>query len=175
MAEEPAEERRAKRESWWRRMSRRMDRASLSFSEQVRDVVLLRRDLDDDFYDDLLGVLLGTDVGAATAEPLVATLRTRVKDERIPDAEAALAALKEDMVALLESRDRELRLDSRPAVVLVVGVNGNGKTTTIGKLAHRLGEDGRTAIVAAADTYRAAAIDQLRVWAERAGAEVVAH
>jgi fused signal recognition particle receptor len=156
-------------------MSRRMDSASLSFSEQVRDVVLLRRDLDDDFYDDLLAVLLGADVGAATAEPLVNTLRRRVKDERIPDAPAALAALKEEMAQLLESRDRRLDLDAKPSVVILVGVNGSGKTTTIGKLAHRLRESGQVALIAAADTYRAAAIEQLRVWATRAGSEVVAH
>lgn len=156
-------------------MSRRMDRASLSFSEQVRDTVLLKRDLDDDFYDDLLEVLIGADVGMATAEPLVTTLRRRVKDERIPDSEAALAALKEEMVALLEARDRALRISARPSVVLMVGVNGNGKTTTIGKFARRLREQGLVPLVAAADTYRAAAIDQLRIWAGRAGVDVVAH
>jgi fused signal recognition particle receptor len=170
-----ADAEKVRREAWWKRMSRRMDRASLSFSEQVRDVVLLKRDLDDDFYDDLLEILIGADVGMATAEPLVTTLRRRVKDERIPDAEAALAALKEDMVTLLETRDRTLHLAARPSVVLVVGVNGNGKTTTIGKLAHRLREQGQTSIVAAADTYLAAAIDQLRIWAERAGSDIVAH
>ena len=164
-----------RREAWWKRLSRRMDRASEQFSEQVRDVVLLRRDLDDDFYDDLLEVLIAADVGMATAEPLVTTLRRRVRDERIPDVEAALSVLKEEMVALLESRDRSLRLEGDPCVVLVVGVNGNGKTTTIGKLAHRLREEGRRPLVAAADTYRAAAIDQLRVWAQRAGVDIVAH
>src|ERR1700694_1752574 len=112
------DEERVKREAWWKRMSRRMDRASLSFSEQVRDVVLLKRDLDDSFYDDLLEILIGADVGMATAEPLVTTLRRRVKDERIADAEAALMALKQDMLALLEVRDRALQLSARPSVVL---------------------------------------------------------
>ena len=170
-----AEGQKLKREAWWRRMSRRMDHASLQFSEQVRDVVLLKRDIDDDFYDDLLEVLLGADVGMATAEPVVETLRRRVKDERIPDAEAALEALKEEMVALLESRPRQLHLRGMPAVIMVVGVNGNGKTTTVGKLAHRLREEGRFPLIAAADTYRAAAIDQLRVWANRARTDMVAH
>ncbi|TMD10183.1 MAG: signal recognition particle-docking protein FtsY [Chloroflexi bacterium] len=156
-------------------MSRRMDKASEQFAVQVQDIVLLRRDLDDSFYDDLLEVLLAADVGMATAEPVITTLRRRVLEERIPDAEAALMALKEEMVAVLEARDRVLRLDARPSVVLVVGVNGNGKTTTIGKLAHRLRTEGGSVLVAAADTYRAAAIEQLRVWAERAKAPVVAH
>jgi fused signal recognition particle receptor len=164
-----------KRLAWWRRMSRRMDKASEQFAEQVQDIVLLRRDLDDSFYDDLLEVLLAADVGMATAEPVVAILRRRVRDERIPDAEAALMALKEEMVGVLEARDRRLRLEARPTVILVVGVNGNGKTTTVGKLAHRLRAEGGSALVAAADTYRAAAIEQLRVWADRAHAEVVAH
>jgi len=156
-------------------MSRRMDKASEQFAVQVQDIVLLRRDLDDSFYDDLLEVLLAADVGMATAEPVITTLRRRVLEERIPDAEAALMALKEEMVAVLEGRDRALRLDARPTVVLVVGVNGNGKTTTIGKLAHRLRTEGGSVLVAAADTYRAAAIEQLRVWAERAKVPVVAH
>ncbi|HEV7677330.1 MAG TPA: signal recognition particle-docking protein FtsY [Candidatus Dormibacteraeota bacterium] len=173
MAEESQQ--RVRRETWWRRMSRRMDKASLSFSEQVRDVVLLRRDLDDTFYDDLLEILIGADAGMGVAEQLVERLRERVRDERIPDAEQALAALKEEMLALLEQRDRRLNIDAVPSVVLVVGVNGSGKTTTLGKFAHRLREDGKTALLAAADTYRAAAIDQLRLWANRANTEVVAH
>ncbi len=166
---------RFRRESWWRRMSRRMDKASLSFSEQVRDVVLLRRDLDDSFYDDLLEILIGADAGMGVAEQLVEGLRARVRDERITDAEQALAALKQEMVELLQQSDRTLHLDAVPSVVLVVGVNGSGKTTTLGKFAHRLREDGRTPLLAAADTYRAAAIDQLRLWADRARTDVVAH
>jgi fused signal recognition particle receptor len=171
----PTDEQGERRVAWWRRMSRRMDKASEQFAVQVQDIVLLRRDLDDSFYDDLLEVLLAADVGMATAEPVITTLRRRVLEERIPDAEAALMALKEEMVAVLEARDRALRLDGRPSVVLVVGVNGNGKTTTIGKLAHRLRTEGGSALVAAADTYRAAAIEQLRVWADRAKVPVVAH
>jgi fused signal recognition particle receptor len=118
-------------------MSRRMDKASLSFSEQVRDVVLLRRDLDDSFYDDLLEILVGADAGMGVAEQLVDRLRERVRDERIPDAEQALGALKDEMLDLLLKRDRRLNLDALPSVVLVVGVNGSGKTTTLGKFAPR--------------------------------------
>jgi fused signal recognition particle receptor len=156
-------------------MSRRMDKASLSFSEQVRDVVLLRRDLDDSFYDDLLEILVGADAGMGVAEQLVDRLRERVRDERIPDAEQALGALKDEMLDLLLKRDRRLNRDSLPSVVLVVGVNGSGKTTTLGKFAHRLREDGRTPLLAAADTFRAAAIDQLRLWGDRARTDVIAH
>ena len=166
---------RAHRESWWKRMSRRMDKTSLAFSEQVRDAVLLRRDLDDDFYDDLLDILVGADAGMGVAEQLVASLRERVRLERIGTAEDALGALKSEMLALLEARDRSLHLDARPSVVVVVGVNGSGKTTTLGKLAHRLQGEGLTSLVAAADTFRAAAIDQMRLWADRSRTPVVAH
>jgi len=166
---------RPQRESWWRRMSRRMDRASLSFSEQVRDAVLLRRDLDDEFWDDLLQVLVGADCGMTVAEALVARLRARVRDERMSTPEQAVRALKAEMLAVLEARDRELHIDQVPAVVLMVGVNGSGKTTTIGKLAHRLQAEGRTTLIAAADTFRAAAIDQMRLWADRSAAQVIAH
>lgn len=166
---------RAHREAWWRRMSRRMDRASLAFSEQVRDAVLLRRDLDDEFYDDLLEILIGADAGMGVAERLIESLRERVRVERLGTAEEALNALKAEMLALLQARDRSLHLDARPSVVVMVGVNGSGKTTTLGKLAHRLRAEGLVALVAAADTFRAAAIEQMRLWADRSGTEVVAH
>ncbi len=156
-------------------MSRRMDRASLAFSEQVRDAVLLRRDLDDEFYDDLLEILVGADAGMGVAVRLVDSLRERVRLERLGTAEEALNALKEEMLALLETRDRTLQLDARPSVIVAVGVNGSGKTTTLGKLAHRLRGEGKTSLVAAADTFRAAAIEQMRLWADRSGTEVVAH
>ena len=163
------------REAWWRRMSRRMDRVSLGFSEQVRDAVLLRRDLDDDFYDDLLQVLVGADCGLPLAERLVERLRARVREERMTNAEQALRGLKDEMLTVLEARERRLNLDAIPSVVVMVGVNGSGKTTTIGKLAHRLRSEGRSVLIAAADTFRAAAIDQMRVWAERSRTDVVAH
>ena len=163
------------REAWWKRMSRRMDRASLAFSDQVRDTVLLRRQLDDAFYDDLLDILVGADAGMGLAERLVESLRERVRLERIGTAEDALRALKDEMLALLTARDRSLNLDARPSVVVVVGVNGSGKTTTLGKFAHRLRNEGLTALVAAADTFRAAATEQMRAWADRSNTDVVAH
>ena len=156
-------------------MSRRMDKASLAFSEQVRDTVLLRRDLDDAFYDDLLEILIGADAGTGVAERLVSSLRERVRLERIATAEDALRALKAEMLTLLQARDRGLALAATPSVILAVGVNGSGKTTTLGKLAHRLRAEGRTSLIAAADTFRAAAIEQVRIWADRSQTPVVAH
>jgi len=164
-----------RRDAWWRRMSRRMERASLSFSSQVRDTVLLRRDLDSDFYDDLLQVLVGADCGMPVAERLVEQLRGRVREQRLRSPARALAVLKAEMLEELGARDRQLRLESVPSVVVMVGVNGSGKTTTIGKVAHRLQTEGRTCLIAAADTFRAAAIDQMRIWADRSGTDIVAH
>ncbi len=173
MSDEEVEQ--ANRNRWWKRMSRRMDRASLSFSEQVKDTVMLRRDLDDDFYDDLLEILVGADAGMGVAEQLIASLRERVREGRITDAAQALSGLKDEMRVLLDARDRSINLSGSPAVVLMVGVNGSGKTTTVGKFAHRLKEDGKTCLVAAADTFRAAAIEQVKEWADRSGTPVVAH
>jgi fused signal recognition particle receptor len=99
----------------------------------------------------------------------------RARREKLSDGAAAIAALKAEILGVMEVYDRSLNLKTIPSVVLVVGVNGSGKTTTIGKLAYRLREEGRTSLIAAADTYRAAAIDQMRVWADRAGTDIVAH
>ncbi len=164
-----------RREAWWRRMSRRMDRASMSFSEQVRDTILLRRDLDDEFYEDLLELLLGADVGVATAERLTAMVKEQVRAERLTTGEEAVAALKQQMEQMLMARNRSLGLSGEPAVLLLIGVNGSGKTTTAGKLASWLTSTGHRPLLAGADTFRAAAAEQLRIWGERAGCDVVAH
>ncbi len=163
-----------RRAAWWRRMAARMGRASRAFGEQLRRIVQ-RSSLDDDFYDDVTELLVGADCGLQVAERLVTSMREAVRREGARDAPAAISVLKAEMLAMLGERDRSLHLDARPSVVLFVGVNGSGKTTTIGKVAQLLHDSGRTTLVAAADTYRAAAIDQLRVWADRAGATVVAH
>jgi fused signal recognition particle receptor len=156
-------------------MSRRMDKASLAFSQQVKDTVTLRRDLDDSFYDDLTEVLVSADTGVVLSEKLVAELRETVREQRVTSSEEALQMLKGGMLNHLEKLDRRMEMSNMPSVVMFVGVNGNGKTTTIGKLAWRLGEDTKTCIIAAADTYRAAAIDQMRIWGDRSGSYVVSH
>lgn len=157
-----------RRRGWWRRMSGRM-------GSGIRGAFRIRGKLDDDFYEDVLEALISADCGVATSERLVERLRERVREDRIRDTAVALDALKAEILALLRRRDRTLRIQDVPSVVLMVGVNGSGKTTTTGKLAYRLGQEGRTPLVAAADTYRAAAIDQMRIWADRAGVDVVAH
>ena len=156
-------------------MSGRMDKASSAFSSEMHGLAVPGRKLDGAFYDDLTEVLIGADCGVELSERLVAALRDRARREKLDDGAAAIAALKGEILAVMNTYDRRLNVATIPSIVLVVGVNGSGKTTTIGKLAHRLREEGRTVLIAAADTYRAAAIDQMRVWADRAGSDVVAH
>ncbi len=160
---------------WWGRVTGRLDRAGQAFAAQIRERLPLGRGLDDEFYDALTDVLIASDCGVAVAEGLVEGLRVRARAKGLRQAADAVAALQAEMAQSLVTRPRELRLVGAPAVCLVVGVNGVGKTTTVGKLAHRLVQDGRRPLIAAADTYRAAATEQLRVWAQRAGVEMVAH
>lgn len=128
--------------------------------------------VDEDFLEELEEILICADLGAATATDIVDSLRDRIKTDRLDTSDEVTAALKE----LLRSKigDGEgLRLDTTPSVILVIGVNGVGKTTSIGKIAARLTAEGKKVVVAAADTFRAAAIEQLEVWCERAGAELI--
>ena len=129
--------------------------------------------LDDDFYDELEECLILADLGVETAGRAGESLRRRVKEEKIREPEEAKAALKDILVELLDVGDTRLRLDTQPSVVLVIGVNGVGKTTTIGKLAKQLGDQGKRVLMCAGDTFRAAAADQLEIWAGRTGADIV--
>ena len=129
--------------------------------------------LDDDFYDELEECLILADLGVETAGRAVESLRRRVKEEKIREPEEAKTALKDILVEMLDVGDTRLRLDTQPSVVLVIGVNGVGKTTTIGKLAKQLGDQGKRVLLCAGDTFRAAAADQLEIWAGRTGADIV--
>ena len=129
--------------------------------------------LDDDFYDELEECLILADLGVETAGRAVESLRRRVKEEKIREPEEAKAALKDILVEMLDVGDTRLRLDTQPSVVLVIGVNGVGKTTTIGQLAKQLGDQGKRVLMCAGDTFRAAAADQLEIWAGRTGADIV--
>jgi fused signal recognition particle receptor len=134
-----------------------------------------RSALDATFWDELEATLLAADVGVPTTERVLDHLRQDAARARLRTPADALTYLKADLVGEMQGRPRSLNLDGSPAVVLVVGVNGSGKTTTIGKLAALLRREGRRPLLAAADTYRAAAIDQLRHWGQRANVDVVAH
>jgi len=130
--------------------------------------------IDDDFYDELEETLILSDMGAQTAQRVIEQLRRRVKEEHLRQPAEAKDAIKDILGAMLEG-DCSLRLDTKPSVVLVIGVNGVGKTTSIAKLAYRLKGEGKKVILGAADTFRAAAIDQLDIWANRVGVDIIKH
>ena len=134
---------------------------------------LFAGELDDDFYDQLEETLILSDMGVDTALAASEALRQRAKEEKIKTAPEARDALKAILTDMLTVGRGELDLTSRPAVCLFIGVNGVGKTTTIGKLAAALKADGRRVLMAAGDTFRAAAADQLEIWSQRAGVEIV--
>ncbi len=130
-------------------------------------------ELDDDFYDELEESLILADLGVDTAVKAADLLRKQVKEAHIKTAEEAKSALKQILVDMLTVGDTALNLSTTPSVVLVIGVNGVGKTTTIGKIATRLVNEGKKVLLVAGDTFRAAAADQLEIWAERSGAAIV--
>lgn len=130
--------------------------------------------IDEDFFDELEETLIMCDIGVETSEDICARLRKKVKEQGLTRPADIIPALK-DIIADMLGEDKKLDLSTKPSVILVIGVNGAGKTTTIGKLAAKLKNDGKKVIVAAADTFRAAAIDQLEVWTERAGVDIVKH
>ena len=129
----------------------------------------------EDFYDELEELLVLSDVGAATAERVVYLMRKKTWEDRFRKGDEARRGLIQVLTGLLEAGDSSLKLETRPSVILMVGVNGVGKTTTIGKLAHQLKEEGKKVMLVAGDTFRAAAAEQLGIWAERSGADIVRH
>ena len=131
--------------------------------------------IDEDFFEELEESLILADMGMDTTMEAVEELRTRVKDRKLKDPEEVKACLREILVEMLNVGDPALDLAGKPAVLLMIGVNGVGKTTTIGKLAHLLKGEGNRVLLAAGDTFRAAAADQLSIWADRAQVEIVRH
>ena len=147
-----------------------MRRTREVFSGRIDELVENYKELDDDFFEDLSDILIMADVGMKTTELAVGRLKEKCKAEKIGDPEAARAALKEILKDILWAEPMEL---TSPMVLLIIGVNGVGKTTSIGKLASRLKVMGRRVIICAADTFRAAAAEQLTVWAERAETPII--
>ena len=143
-----------------------------AFSGRMNELVENYRELDDDFYEDLTDILIMADVGVPTAELAVNRLREKCKAEKIGNPEKARDELKKILVDILWAEPMKL---TSPMVLLIIGVNGVGKTTSIGKLASRLKAMGRRVIICAGDTFRAAAADQLTVWAERADVPIIKH
>ncbi len=141
--------------------------------ESFNNVFCNFRKVDEEFLEELEEILIMSDIGMETSTKIINKLRTRVKRENLKEENEVKEALRQEMKEILDEIPAELHLDTKPSIILVVGVNGVGKTTSIGKIANRLIKDGKKVTIAAADTFRAAAVEQLEVWADRAGAELV--
>ena len=144
-----------------------------SFDSKINDVFSAFRKVDEEFLEELEEILIMSDMGVDTSVKIVNNLRKRIKKENIKEEDDVKQALREEIQSIFDELDNSLKLDTKPSVILVVGVNGVGKTTSIGKIANKLKNQGKKVVIAAADTFRAAAVEQLEVWANRSGAEIV--
>jgi fused signal recognition particle receptor len=154
-----------------------LEKTRNSFTEKVNDLVARYRKVDEEFFEELEEILIGADVGVATVMELIDELKMEVKRRNIQDTKDVQAVISEKLVELYEADEEglsELNMQQGAlTVILFVGVNGVGKTTTIGKLAHKFKQEGKSVLMAAGDTFRAGAIEQLEVWGERVGVDVV--
>ncbi len=150
-----------------------LGRTKEAISEQVNQVFKVFIKVDEEFFEELEEALIMADLGAETSAKIIETLRDRVKTKRITDGNDVKQELQSIISEMLSENDSSMDLSSKPAVILVIGVNGVGKTTSIGKLAAHYKSQGKKVMLAAADTFRAAAIDQLDIWAERSGCEII--
>ncbi len=146
-----------------------------AFAEQIDQVFQVFRKVDEELFEELEETLIMSDLGGETSMNIIEKLRERVKAQHFSDGNDVKNALIEIIVEILSSVDCSLDFSGKPAVIMMIGVNGVGKTTTIGKLAAKLKNEGKTVMLAAADTFRAAAIDQLQVWADRSGVDIIKH
>lgn len=177
--EEPVQEEKTSAWSITKKFKEGLAKTRNSFTSKVNDLVARYRKVDEDFFEELEDLLLQADVGFETVMELMDKLRFEVQRQNIKDTEGIQTIISEKLVEIYEAGEENLtELNVQPkgelTVILFVGVNGVGKTTTIGKLAHRLKSEGKTVMLAAGDTFRAGAIDQLQVWGERVGCEVIA-
>jgi fused signal recognition particle receptor len=160
------------------RLRGRLGKTREGFAQRVRNL-LRGGKIDEDVFEDLEATLIQADLGVKTTTELVEKMRERVKTDKLTDADQLYSVLEEELIALMsssgEAEEPAAAVAEGPHVTLAIGVNGVGKTTTIGKLAHNFAKQNRKVLVAASDTFRAAAIEQLEIWAQRSGADVVKH
>ena len=144
-------------------------------SEKIADAVMARAEVDEDLMDELEEILITSDIGMDTTMNVMSKLRERIKNDYITSPDGVTRALKAILTEVVDKGERQKLSENTPLVILMIGINGGGKTTTIGKLAHKLRNQGKTVMLAAADTFRAAAAEQLVIWGERNGINVIRH
>jgi fused signal recognition particle receptor len=157
------------------RMKEAVTRTRENLAARIEDVVSIGKEIDRNTLDDLEAILISADLGTVTTQQVLSTLREKADRKQINDVDELKRLLKEELLAILNVTDKRpvARVHDTPEVILVVGVNGAGKTTTIGKLAQNFRSEGKTVLLCAADTFRAAAIEQLEIWGQRTGTEVI--
>ena len=162
--------------SFFKRMFSGLEKTRQNLNYKLQ-TVFKGTDINDDFYDELEEVLVTSDIGVETVMNIIDNLKERIVRENVLDRKDALPLLKDEIKKIMNDNitSRDLKLEPSPAILLVVGVNGVGKTTTIGKLSYQFRQEGKSVLIAAADTFRAAAIEQLKEWANRANVDIIAH
>ena len=150
-----------------------LNKTKTSIDDKINNVFSNFRKVDEELLEELEEALIMSDIGMETSVQIIDNLRTRAKKEKIEDEEDIKKALREEMESMLSELDNSLNIETTPSVILVVGVNGVGKTTSIGKIANKLQKQGKKVMLAAADTFRAAAVEQLEIWANRVGCDIV--
>ncbi|MBQ3145695.1 MAG: signal recognition particle-docking protein FtsY [Clostridia bacterium] len=150
-----------------------LGKTKTSLSDKMNNVFSNFRKVDEELLEELEEILIMSDIGVDTSVQIIGALRERIKKEKIQDEEGVKKALKEEMQKILDEQENGLDLSGKPTVILVVGVNGVGKTTSIGKIANRIKKEGKEVIIAAADTFRAAAVEQVEIWANRSNSKIV--
>lgn len=157
------------------RLKQALTKTRDNFSQRVEELISYYREIDDEFFEELTDLLIAADVGVSTSLKIIEELKAKVKAQKIGDPEKVKGLLREIIIELLGDEPVGLDQHSGPQILLVVGVNGVGKTTAIGKLANKYTREGKKVLLAAADTFRAAAAEQLAVWAQRAGVPLIRH
>lgn len=163
------------KKSFFKRLREGLTKTKDDMIGKIEDVIFQRPEIDEEMLDELEEALILSDIGMDTAEKIIQQLRSDIKTEKLATPEDVRAHIKEIVSRLMTKEEGNALSEERPLVILMVGVNGSGKTTTMAKLAHRLQEEGKSVLFAAGDTFRAAAAEQLEIWGDRVGVSVVRH
>jgi len=157
------------------RLKEGLQKTRKGITEKIDQVLVTLGKIDDELFDELEEILIASDVGIDTTMKIISDLKKKVKEDKVADPQKVKDLLKEELLSILEDEGTELNTATSPSIIIVIGVNGVGKTTSIGKIANLLKSNGKKVMLAAGDTFRAAAIDQLEIWANRVGVDIIKH